>query len=58
MVGGGGRWEAKGELYLPKGLFRASMSPRSTIVIGPDKPRGPKRCHTNTGVNIRLIPPI
>ena len=27
--GGGGEWEAKGRLYLPIGLFEASMSPRS-----------------------------
>ena len=33
------------------------MSPRSAIVIGPDKPRGPKRRLTNTGVNtFHLVP--
>ena len=31
---------------------------QEVLVIGPDKPRGPKRCLTNTGVNIRPIPPI
>ena len=29
-VGGGGRWEAGGGLYLPIGLFGVAMSPRST----------------------------
>ena len=28
-VGGGGRWEAGGGLYLPIGLFGVAMSPRS-----------------------------
>ena len=28
-VSGGGGWEARGGLYLPIGLFGASMSPRS-----------------------------
>ena len=28
-VGGGGRWEAGGGLYLPAGLFGVAMSPRS-----------------------------
>ena len=28
-VGGGGGWKAGGRLYLPIGLFGASMSPRS-----------------------------
>ena len=28
-VGGGGRWEAGGVLYLPIGLFGVAMSPRS-----------------------------
>ena len=28
-VGGGGGWEAGGELYLPIGLFGVAMSPRS-----------------------------
>ena len=28
-MGGGGRWEVRGGLYLPIGLFEASMSPRS-----------------------------
>ena len=28
-VGGGGRWEARGWLYLSIGLFGVAMSPRS-----------------------------
>ena len=28
-MGGGGGWEVGGRLYLPMGLFGASMSPRS-----------------------------
>ena len=40
-VGGGGRWEAGGWLYLPIGLFGVAMSPRSFLVIGPDKTGGP-----------------
>ena len=28
-VGGEGGWEARGELYLPIGLFGVAMSPRS-----------------------------
>ena len=57
-LGGGGRWEAGGGLYLPIGLFEASMSPRSAShTVGPDKPGGPKRNLTNTGVNITPIPP-
>ena len=28
-MGGGGGWEAGGRLYLPIGLFKAAMSPRS-----------------------------
>ena len=28
-VGGGGRWAARGGLYLPIGLFGVAMSPRS-----------------------------
>ena len=38
--------------------FGVALSPRSAIVIGPDKLRGPKRRLTNAGVNIRPIPPI
>ena len=53
----GGEWAAGGRLYLPIGVFGVSMSPRSAIVIGPDKPGGPKKHLTNTG-NIRPIPPI
>ena len=48
-MGGGGKWAAGGGLYLSIGLFGSSMS----LVIGPDKPRSPKRCLTNTGLNIR-----
>ena len=29
-MGGGGRWEARGGLYLPIGLFEVAMSPTST----------------------------
>ena len=28
-MAGGGRWEARGRLYLPIGLFGVAMSPRS-----------------------------
>ena len=49
-MGGGGR------LYLPTGLFGVSMSPK-VLIIDPDKPRGPILL-TNTGVNIRPMPPI
>ena len=56
--GGGGRQEARGGLYLPIGLFGVAVSPRTTIVIVLNKPGGPKRHLTNTGVNIRPIPPI
>ena len=35
-VGGGGRWEAGGGLYLSIGLFGV----QELLVIGPDKPRG------------------
>ena len=34
-VGRGGGWEARGRLYLPIGLFRVAMSPRSSS----DRPR-------------------
>ena len=53
-----GGWEARSRLYHPIGLFEVAMSPRTTIVKGLDKPGGPMRCLTNTGVNIRPIPPI
>ena len=51
--GGGGRWAAGA--FLPIGLLGASMSTRSA---GPDTPSRPKRCLTNTGVNIRPTPTI
>ena len=57
-VSGGGRLAARGGLYLPVGLFGASMSSRVLVIISPDKPRGPKRHLTNTGMNIRSILPI
>ena len=53
-----GGWAARGGLHLPIGLFRVAMSPRSASHISLEKLRGPKRCLTNTGVNIRPIPPI
>ena len=53
-----GRWETRGGLCLPIGLFGVAMSPRNTNHISLDKPGGPKRRLTNTGVNIRPIPPI
>ena len=59
MGGGWSRWEARGGLYLPIGLFGVAMSPKSVS----HRPRqdcmeGLKRRLTNTGVNIRPIPPI
>ena len=59
-VSGGGGWETGGGLYLPIGLFGvATVLVQEVLVIGPDKTGGPyKRCLTNTGVNIRPIPPI
>ena len=54
-LSGEGMWEAGGGLYLQIGLYGVltrSASQRQ------DKPRGPKRCSTNTEVNIRPIPPI
>ena len=56
-VGGWDRSEAPGRLYFPIGLFEVAMSIRN-IVIGLHKRGGPKRCLTNTGVNIRPIPLI
>ena len=55
-MGNGGRWTVRGGLYLPIRLFRISMSPRSAIVIDPDKPRGSKRHLINAVVNIRSMP--
>ena len=58
--GDGGWWGwvgSGGGLHHPIGLFGVAMSPRR-LVIGLDKPRWPMRYLTNTGVNIRSIPPI
>ena len=52
-MGGGDGWAAGGRLYLPIGVFGVAMSSKSPIVIGPDKPSGPKRHLTNAGVNTR-----
>ena len=41
-------------LYLPVRLFGVSI----VLVIDLDKPRGPKRHLTDTGVNIKPIPLI
>ena len=43
-----------GELQLTIGLFGGFMSPKSAS----HKPGGPKRRLSNTGVNIRPMPPI
>ena len=51
-------WEARGRLFLPIGLFGVAMSPTNAYHRPIDKPGGPKRCCTNTGVNIRSISPI
>ena len=60
--GGGGRggWEVRGGLYFPTGMFGVAIyeSKNCTSHRPIDKPGGPKRCLTNTGVNIRPIPPI
>ena len=53
-VGDGGGWLVGGGLQLATGLFGV----QKVLVIGPDMPRGPKRCLTNTGVNVRPIPLI
>ena len=55
--GGGGGWEAGGGLYHPIGLFGVAMSPKSAR-HRLEKPGGPMKRLTNTGVNIRPIPPI
>ena len=57
-VSDGGRWKPRGRLYLLIGLFAVAMSPRNTNHKPIDKPGGTKRHLTNTGVNIRPIPPI
>ena len=49
---GGCGWAARGGLYV-------AMSPRTKLlVIGLNKPEGPKRRLIKTGVNIRPIPPM
>ena len=57
VMWGGGEWAAGGRLYLPIGLFEVSMNLRSASHTL-RQARGPKKCLTNTGVNIRPIPPI
>ena len=59
-VGVGVFWEVRGGLYLPIGLFGVVIyeSKNCTSHRPIDKPGGPKRCLTNTGVNIIPIPPI
>ena len=42
------RWAVGTKLYLPIGLYGVAMSVE-VLVIGPDKPRGPKRPLTNAG---------
>ena len=49
-VGGWGGWEAGGGLHRPIGLFGVAMAQTRL--------EGLKRRLTNTGVNIRPIPPI
>ena len=58
-MSGGGVWEVGGTLYLLIGLFGVAIATSPKIlVIGLDKPGGPKKRLTNTGVNIRPIPLI
>ena len=57
-MGGKGGWAARGGPYLPIGPCGVAMNLRSVGLIGSDKPGGPKRHLTNTGVNVRPIPPI
>ena len=58
-VSGGGGWEVGGTLYLLIGLFGVAIATSPKILfIGLDKPGGPKKRLTNTGVNIRPIPLI
>ena len=57
--GGGEGWEAGGGLHHPIGLFGVAMSPRSVS----QRPRQDWRAlrdvsPTNSGVNIRPVPPI
>ena len=57
-VSGGGGWEAGGGLHHTTGLFGVAMSPRSASHRPRHDWKGLKRRLTNTGVNIRPIPPI
>ena len=54
----GGGWAAGAGLYLLIGWFGVFIRVQELLVIGLDNPRGPKRRLTNTGMNIRPIPPI
>ena len=54
---GGGRWAARGELNCQQDCLEVPCV-QEVLVISPDKPGWLKRCVTNTGVNIRAIPPI
>ena len=56
-VGRGGGWETGGGLYLPIGLIGIAMNPRNASHRPRQDWRALRRL-TNTGVNIRLIPPI
>ena len=50
MGGGGSKWMVDGKLetvYIPSNRTVWSYE---VLLIGPDKPRGSKRCLTNTGV--------
>ena len=55
MVGAGGQLEA-GYSFQQDCLEVPCV--QKVLVISPDKPGWSKRCVTNTGVNIRPIPPI
>ena len=59
-VGVGGKWAAGGIFCLPihMSVCGTYESKKCYVVIGPDKPRGPKRCFTHTGVYRRPIPSI
>ena len=56
-VGGGGEWEAGGRLYLPIGLFGASMNPRSAGYRPRQDWRALRDVSLTQGIII-LIPPI
>ena len=45
-------YAARGELYLLVGLFRVAMRPR---IASSDKPKVPKGCLNNNGINFRPI---